>query len=48
MAIPPRAAMIGLSTSSGQIQPVWVHAGMDSGDFSSSEMLEERYTSMLR
>jgi hypothetical protein len=25
--------MIGLSTSSGQIQPVWVHAGMDSGDF---------------
>jgi hypothetical protein len=33
MAILPRVAMIGLSTSSGQIQPVWVHAGMDSGDF---------------
>jgi hypothetical protein len=25
--------MIGLATSSGQIQPVLVHAGMDSGDF---------------
>jgi hypothetical protein len=33
MAILPRVAMIGLATSSGQIQPVLVHAGMESGDF---------------